>query len=356
MRLDDKRACPSCHLVASLSGVVGYVGTIETRVRVNDRERKHPDNACGHLFKVWIEGAFGIIGGFVMRILFMRRTFLTLFTVLFVGLCFVDVSAQATRNKRSRRLTNPAPSSSSTTAPAAQPTPVPPATSDARIISTADDSLTDDEPIDAEPPVVTPRRTSRSRNSSTSDSDPESTRRTVNRLSRQVDRLTDKINQIEGQQRALVDLERLSRAEQRAENFRAQLREVQAKEADLQARLEQIEYDIRPENIERSTSFYGTTRPDEVREVRRRQLESERTRVQSQLNLLATSRTRLESAIALADTEVDRLRARLDASDPVANPQTAAGDDDNSTDRTTSSDRTTTPTRPTPDSSSNGTP
>ncbi len=271
---------------------------------------------------------------------------LLLVALAIVGLCFVDVSAQRTRTKRSRRITNPKPTATSTT-PIAQPTP--PVDSDVRIISTADDppvGTTDED----QPPATT-RRTSRSRSTTVAD-EPESTRRTVNRLSQQVDKLTDKINQIEGQQRALVDLERLSRAEQRAEGFRAQLRDVQAKEADLQSRLEQIEYDLKPENIERNSSFYGTTRPEDVRDARRRQLENEKSRIQSQLTLIQTSRIRLESAIALADTEVERLRARLDASDPLTNPQTT--DTNNSTERTTSTDATTAPTRPAPDSS--GTP
>jgi predicted nucleic acid-binding Zn-ribbon protein len=284
-----------------------------------------------------------------MRIRFLRQMMLTLVALLVVGLCFIDASAQRTRNKRSRRITNPAPTSTSTT-PIAQPTPR--IDSDVRIISTADDPPVDNTTDEEQPPVTT-RRTSRSRTTPAPDSDTESTRHTVNRLSRQVDKLTDKINQIEGQQRALVDLERLSRAEQRAEGFRAQLRDVQAKEADLQSRFEQIEYDLKPENIERSASFYGTTRPEDVRDARRRQLENEKSRVQSQLTLLQTSRIRLESAIALADTEVERLRARLDASDPVTNPQTGT---DNNTERTTSSEASTTPTRPTTDSAPTGTP
>lgn len=285
-----------------------------------------------------------------MRIRFMRQTMLAFVTLLVVGLCCVDTSAQATRRKRSRRLTNPG---RTTTRPVVQPVAPVQANSDVQIISTADDPLTDEAQDEEQPPVST-RRTNRSRNSSASE--PDSTQRTVNRLSRQVDKLTDKINQIEGQQRTLVDLERLSRAEQRAEGFRAQLRDVQSKEADLQSRLEQIEYDLKPENIERSASFYGTTRPEDVRDARRRSLENERTRIQSQLALHQTSRTRLESAIALADTEVERLRARLDASDPITNPP---ANNDNNTEQTTSTDTTTTtttPTRPVPDSSPTGTP
>lgn len=287
-----------------------------------------------------------------MRIRFLRQTMLALFTLLVVGLCFVDASAQGTRTKRSRRVTNPVRTSS--TAPVAQPTPPPVTTNaEAQIISTADDPATDD--TQDEPPVST-RRTSRSsRNTAAADTDPERMQRTVIRLSKQVDKLTDKLEQIEGQQRALVDLERLSRAEQRAEAFRAQLREVQAKEAELQARQEQIEFEIKPENIERSIGTYGTTRPDEVREMRRRQLDNERSRTQSQLNLLATSRVRLESAIALADTEVERLRARLDDSDPLAKPQTSHQTIDG-LEQTDPSNTAPPPTPTTPYPSTTGTP
>lgn len=287
-----------------------------------------------------------------MRILFLRQTVLTIATLLVIGLCLVETSAQTPRNRRSRRITNPVRTTNPPTPPAVQPTPQTPVdNSDARIISTADDPINNDLEDD-DPPPVTTRRNSRSRNAS-ADSDQDSMRRTVNRLSRQVDNLTDKLDQIEGQQRALVDLERLSRAEQRAEGFRAQLRDVQAKEADLQSRLEQIEYDIRPENIERNTAIYGTTRPDELRETRRRQLENERTRIRSQLDLMLTSRTRLESAIALADTEVERLRARLDATERATKTEQT---DEADAARTTSSDTVTTPARPAPDSSSTGTP
>ncbi|HEY0408142.1 MAG TPA: hypothetical protein VGC89_20560 [Pyrinomonadaceae bacterium] len=295
-----------------------------------------------------------------MLIRFMRRMALSLVALLVVGLCFAEAGAQTTRNKRSRRATNPVATTTTTNAPpVAQPTP-PPVASDARIISTADDPLADDLETDA--PPVTTRRTGRSRGSvPASDAEQQdTTRRTVNRLSRQVDKLSDKINQIEGQQRALVDLERLSRAEQRAEAFRAQLRDVEAKEAELQSRLEQIDYDLKPENIERSASFYGTTRPEDVRDARRRQLENERGRIQSQLNLISTSRTRLESAIALADTEVERLRARLDTDDPVTKQPTANGSnegDSTNTDQTTSSDTpATNSSRPARDAAPSGTP
>ena len=84
-------------------------------------------------------------------------------------------------------------------------------------------------------------------------------------------------------------------------DLRAKLLEVQAKEAELQAREKQIEEDLKPENIARSLAGVGSTKPEELRELRRRELTIEREGVANQLRLLATSRTRLETVIRTAE-------------------------------------------------------
>lgn len=99
-----------------------------------------------------------------------------------------------------------------------------------------------------------------------------------------------------------------------AEQLRSQLSDVQAKEAELQARERQLDEDLRPENIERSLAGVGTTRPEELREQRRRQLASEKTKIRNQLDQLAQSRTRLEAAIATADAEAYRRSAQINDS------------------------------------------
>lgn len=91
--------------------------------------------------------------------------------------------------------------------------------------------------------------------------------------------------------------ESASDAAQNLSALRAQLADVQAKENELQTRARQLDEDLKPENIERSLAGVGSTRPEELREHRRRQLTIERDGVRAQLNLLATSRERLESAI-----------------------------------------------------------
>jgi chromosome segregation ATPase len=224
----------------------------------------------------------------------MRKVAIVLAAIVIAGTCLIDAGAQR-RRKRKRtyskpRITNPAitpPSSDSTSGSA-----------ESQASGTENQSSTGDQAAKTD--------------------DPDSMRRTISTLSSQVDKLTEKISQMEQSQRSLVDLERLSRAEQRAESLRAQLRDVQAKENDLQARAEDIEYALQPQNIERYAGGMGTTHPEEVRDQRRKQLEGEKARVRAQLDTLAQSRARLEQAIADADTEVDRIRQRLDAADRAA--------------------------------------
>lgn len=148
--------------------------------------------------------------------------------------------------------------------------------------------------------------------------DPEAMKKTIQTLSNQVDKLTDKLNQMEEAQRSMVDLERLSRAEQRSSQMRSEQRQVQGKIGELEAHLEDVEFALKPENIERATQGYGTTRPEELRAQRRKQLETERDRVQKQLEQLRASDDHLTSAIAASDAEVDRLQKRLDAADRSA--------------------------------------
>ena len=98
-----------------------------------------------------------------------------------------------------------------------------------------------------------------------------------------------------------VSAQNLGDAAQTVENLRAQLSEVQDQEAERKIRLEQLDFDLRPENIERNSNGYGSTRPEELRESRRRQLQTEKDRVVAQLEQLASRRARLEAAITSAE-------------------------------------------------------
>ncbi|HXS02138.1 MAG TPA: hypothetical protein VN724_16300 [Pyrinomonadaceae bacterium] len=99
-------------------------------------------------------------------------------------------------------------------------------------------------------------------------------------------------------------------AAETVEKLRAQLLDVQMQEDGLRGRLDQLNEAIKPENIERSLAGVGSTRPEELREHRRRQLAIERDGVQAQLKTLETSRQRLESAIANAEALAYQQSAR----------------------------------------------
>jgi hypothetical protein len=94
-----------------------------------------------------------------------------------------------------------------------------------------------------------------------------------------------------------------SNVSQSLDTLRSQLLDAQAKETELQARQRQLDEDLKPENIERSLAGVGSTRPEELRESRRRQLSIERDGVRAQLKLVTTSRERLESVIRTAETQ-----------------------------------------------------
>src|SRR5215208_6996976 len=83
-------------------------------------------------------------------------------------------------------------------------------------------------------------------------------------------------------------------AAESVEKLRGQLLEVQGNEEALRVRVEQLEESLKPENIERSLAGVGSTRPEELREHRRRQLTIERDNVLAQLKLVETNRQRLE--------------------------------------------------------------
>jgi hypothetical protein len=241
-----------------------------------------------------------------MQSRFIRYSSFLLAVLIAISVCSLDADAQRRRKRRATRAKKPA-----ATRPVITNPDIAPAGSEQsggteteRIVSTADQSVNENE----QTPDSTQPKKSNGSTGSASDADMQ---RTIHTLSNQVDRLNDKLTEMQRTDSARLDMERLTRAEQRAESLRGQQLDVETRLADLQAKAEQIEYELRPENIERAAN-YGTTRPEEAREARRRQLENERSRVQSQIKLLENSRTRLAASVNTADAEVDTLRRKLE--------------------------------------------
>jgi outer membrane murein-binding lipoprotein Lpp len=238
------------------------------------------------------------------------RAFAFFVCMLVVAGGISNVSAQRKR-KLSRRITNPVAASPT-------PTPLPAGNLEPRIVSTAGDAETQTSSA----PDKLNSRSGNSRTTLSVPSDPDSVRRRVDSLSGQVEQLNSKLAQMEEDQRSLGYIERLTRAEQRAEDLRAQLRDVQSKQLDYQARMDQIDVDLRPQNIEVSMSAVGSLHPEDLRAQRKLLLENDKKRVQAQLDLLDKSRLRLESAIEIADLEVQKLQERVDPTGEKLKPKT----------------------------------
>jgi len=106
-------------------------------------------------------------------------------------------------------------------------------------------------------------------------------------------------------------------AAETASKLRQQLVEVQTKQEELRIRLQQLEEALKPENIERALAGIGSTKPEELREHRRRQLTIEKNGVLTQVKTLEASQSRLESAIATADSQAYQQSAQ--PSTPISN-------------------------------------
>jgi len=229
----------------------------------------------------------------------VRRLGAVLVALVLAGLSLAEVRSQQ-RRRPSRRATSPV-------RPA--PTPTPDA-SEPALVSTADEGQ------EGATRRAAPGRTRRPAPAETPAED-DPLQGTVERLSNQVERLSNELTSIKSDQRALFDLERLTRAEQRAETLRAQLRDVTDKEFAYQERLAQIEDELEPGALSRRSAVIGTTNPGSVRDSLQRSLERERERVRRQLEMLTNSRSRLEVAVATAETEVERLRQRVEGNDQL---------------------------------------
>ncbi|MCD9187250.1 MAG: hypothetical protein LUM44_12515 [Pyrinomonadaceae bacterium] len=116
----------------------------------------------------------------------------------------------------------------------------------------------------------------------------------------------------EKQKRLLLNLDILTRAEQRAETIRKQMFEMIEKESAIKNRLDNIENDIRPEVIERQVAFAGSLRPEQLREMRKKNLESEKANLQNLLTEIQNTRANLEANVQKADQLVEKLRLKLE--------------------------------------------
>ena len=116
----------------------------------------------------------------------------------------------------------------------------------------------------------------------------------------------------EKQKRLLLNLDILTRAEQRSESLRKQVFEMLEKENAVKTKLDSLEWDLRPEVIERSTALIGSLRPEELRASRKKSLESERVNLQALLTEIQRARATLDQSLQRADALVEKLRNKFE--------------------------------------------
>ena len=215
--------------------------------------------------------------------LFIHNASRFLVIALVFGLLSFTAAAQSTKSK-------------------AKPMATPPVLTGAEIISRADDYS---EPIVTKAPPT--------QNSTDKSTPPNSAAR--------IKELTERINKLEAapkndydekQKRMLLNLDILTRAEQRSESLRKQLFEMIEKESAIRTRLDQIELDSRPEMIERSLQMAGSMKPEEVREFRRKSFLIEKINLQALLGEIQSTRTNLAANLGKSEEMVEKLRTKLE--------------------------------------------
>lgn len=150
---------------------------------------------------------------------------------------------------------------------------------------------------------------------------PETTDDKLDAIVKRLEELSQRLISIEAkkpesvddkQRRLLLNLDILTRAEQRAETLRKQLYDAIEKESAIKTRLDQLNIDMRPEMIDRQVAFAGTLRPEELRDIRRKNLEAERTNLQTLLTDIQSVRSGMEQSVQRAQQLVDKLRTKLE--------------------------------------------
>lgn len=143
--------------------------------------------------------------------------------------------------------------------------------------------------------------------------------------------LNERIKKLEGnqnstyddkQKRMLLNLDILTRAEQRSESLRKQLFEMIEKENSVKSRIDQINTDIRPEMIERTLQLAGSMKPEDIRENRRKSLNAERSNLEALLMEIVNNRANLNVTLQKSDQLVEKLRIKLekDIDDALTDP------------------------------------
>ena len=133
----------------------------------------------------------------------------------------------------------------------------------------------------------------------------------MRQLTAEVDRLKREVAKLEKYRQIDYLRDLLMKEEHLAQTLHTQLMETSEKESALQTRIDQLDEQLRPENIDHALAGVGSVHPEDAREALRRGLSNEKRRLQTQLDLLHQNRARLQASLAGADASIQRLRVRL---------------------------------------------
>lgn len=203
--------------------------------------------------------------------------------LLSISMLAVGSDAQANKRKPTAKAT---------------PTRTPPPSSEPAIISRADDYPT----VVIEP---APRTTDQT---DTSDATIEELRERL----LQLEAKSNRKDPDQKQRQLALNLDILTKSEQRSDSLRRQLFEMIEKENSIRGRVDQIDNDMRPESIERTMATVGSLRPEELREQRRRSLALEKANLQVLLTEVQKNRANLEQNLLRSDALVEKLRVRIE--------------------------------------------
>lgn len=142
-------------------------------------------------------------------------------------------------------------------------------------------------------------------------SDIEQLRKSVRQLGTEVTRLKAENAKLEKYRQVDYLREQLLKEEQRVEALQKELADIGARETSLQNRLDEIEPQLRPDQIEQARAGVGSMRPEEDREAMRQRLSNEKRRIQTQLDQFQQNRVRIQSSINSAEASIATLRLRL---------------------------------------------
>lgn len=136
--------------------------------------------------------------------------------------------------------------------------------------------------------------------------------KSITQLTAENERLRNKVADLERRLRNHSIRDRMVQEEQRAENLQEQLFSIAKEEANIQAQLDDVNEQLRPENIDQ-LQVMGSLRPEEVRESTRRKLSNQQMRLQAQLTVLQQNRARLQSSLSVTDMLIQNLRSQMQA-------------------------------------------